>query len=134
MIMFDETVRAFLEKPLIARLSVNGTDGYPHTVPLWFMRDSDDIVIISDRKTKKVRLIEQNPKGSIIIGGEPNDGAGYLIKGDLRIEADQDRHWLKTVTYRYESGAQADKDIAEWSQWDMIVIRLTPNAVVKVWG
>ena len=133
MSIFDDSVRTFLQKPLTARLTVNGSDGYPHTVPLWFMLDGDEIVIISDRKTKKVRLIEQNPKGAIQIGGDPTDGAGYLIKGDLRIAPDPDYHWLKTVTYRYESGEQAEKDIAEWrTRMDMITIRLTPTTVTKV--
>jgi len=131
--MFDETLRTFLDKPLLARLSVNGDDGYPHTVPLWFMRDNDDIVIISDRKTKKIRLIAKDPKGAIMIGGEPQDGAGYLIKGDLQVEEDPDRYWLKTVTYRYESGAQAEKDIADWERdLDMVIIRLKPTKIIKV--
>ena len=41
--MLDDTIRAFLQKQLIARMSTIGADGYPHTVPVWFMLDGDDI-------------------------------------------------------------------------------------------
>ena len=41
--MLDETVREFLQKPLIARLATIDGNGYPHTVPLWFDVDGDDI-------------------------------------------------------------------------------------------
>lgn len=130
--MFTDTIRTFLQKPLLARMSTLGADGYPHTVPVWFMLDNDEIVIISVRNTRKVRDIEANPKGALVIGGEPQDGAGYLIKGDFRIEEDPDRYWTKTLTYRYETGEQAEKDIADWSKLDMITLRLTPKSITKV--
>lgn len=129
-----EPVRALLAKPLLARMSTIDPDGYPHAVPVWFMldQDHDDIVIISIRNTRKVRYIGQNAKGAIVIGGEPQDGAGYLIKGDFRVEEDPGHHWMKTVTNRYESGAQAEKDIADWDKLDMIIIRMKPKSVAKV--
>ncbi len=130
--MLSDDVRKFLQKPLLARMSTIGTDGYPHTVPVWFMLDREDIVIVSVRKTQKVGHIKANPHGAIVIGGEPHDGAGYLIKGDFQVEEDPDFNWLKTVTLRYESGAQAEKDIADWSKLDMIVIRMKPKSVSKV--
>jgi PPOX class probable F420-dependent enzyme len=130
--MFSETVREFLQKPLLARMSTLGADGYPHTVPVWFMLDGEEIVVISVRKTRKVGHIKADPRGAIMIGGDVQDGTGYLIKGDFQIEEDPGLKWMKTVTLHYESGAQAEKDIADWSKLDMIVIRLKPKSVTKV--
>ena len=67
--MLKPAVRAFLEGPHVARLSVIDSNGYPHTVPLWYGVDGDDIVMISDRNTRKVGFIESNSKASICIGG-----------------------------------------------------------------
>ncbi len=89
-------------------------------------------MIISFRDTVKVKHIAANPKGAIIIGGEPSDGGGYLFKGDYRIAEDPGLTWMKTLTRRYESGEQAERDIADWSQRDMIILRLTPKRVIKV--
>ena len=130
--MFTDTVREFLQKPLVARLSTIDPAGYPHTVPVWFMLAGDDIVVISVSNTRKVGHIRANPKGAITIGGDPGDGAGYLIKGDLAIEADPDDAWVRKMTYRYEAPEQAEKDVADWADLDIIVLRLKPRLVLKV--
>ena len=130
--MLTDEVRTFLKKPLLARLSVIDAAGYPHSVPVWFDVDGDDIVVISTRDTAKVRYLQANPRGAITIGGDSGDGGGYLIKGQLSIVEDPDRRWTKQLTYRYEDKEQAEKDIAAWVPLDMITIRLKPEQILKV--
>ncbi|MBN1963282.1 MAG: pyridoxamine 5'-phosphate oxidase family protein [Anaerolineae bacterium] len=130
--MLDEKARAFLQKPLIARMTTIGADGYPHTVPVWFMLDGNDILIISAPDTRKVGHIRANPKGAVVIGGDPADGGGYLFKGDFSIEDDPGGAWMKKLTYHYEDKEQAEKDIAAWADLGSIVIRLKPRRVIKV--
>lgn len=129
---FTDEARAFLSKPLIARVSANGPDGYPHTVPVWFMLNGEDVIIITDRSTRKVRLFEADPRGAVVIGGDPGDEAGYLLKGDFAVEPDPDFKWLERVTYHYEDDDQAARDVAEWRQLDMIILRMTVRSIVKV--
>jgi hypothetical protein len=130
--MLDDAAREFLRKPLIARLSVIDPDGYPHTVPVWFMLDGEDIVFISVRDTRKVAFVAANPKGAVTVGGDTGDGAGYLIKGDFVIEPDPDDTWTKRITFHYEPPEQAAKDVADWTDLDIIVMRLKPRRVIKV--
>ncbi len=130
--MMDDQIDALLEKQLIARMTTIGPDGYPHTVPVWFMRDGDDIVIISVRDTHKVAHIARNPKGAVVIGGQPGDGGGYLFKGDFSIEEDPGDVWVKKLIYRYETGDQAEKDVRDWADLDIILIRLKPKKISKV--
>jgi general stress protein 26 len=132
MTLFDDAARAFLQKPLIARVSVIDLNGYPHTVPVWFLLDGDDIVIISWVDTCKVGYIRVNPKGAVTIGGDTDDGAGYLIKGDFAIEPDPDDSWVKKLTYHYEPPEKAAQDVASWADLDIVVLRLKPNKVIKV--
>jgi PPOX class probable F420-dependent enzyme len=130
--MFSDDARAFLQKPLIARMSTIGPDGYPHTVPVWFMLDGDDLVIIAVRSTRKVQHILSNPKGAVTVGGDPADGQGYLIKGDFSIEPDPDDAWTRKLTHHYEEAEQAEKDVADWADLDIIVLRLRPRQMIKV--
>lgn len=136
--MFSKEVGDVLALPLIARLSVIDRDGFPHTVPLWFDVDGDDIVMISDRDTRKVDYLKVNPKASVCIGGGESAGGGigrgYLIKGTCTAEEDPDYRWLRQVTRRYESPAEAERDIEQWrTQLDMMVIRLAVERVIKVY-
>lgn len=134
MSLITDEVRQFLQQPRIARLSTIDANGYPHTVPLWFDLDGDDIIIISDRNTRKIDQIAVNPKGNIQIGGDTNDSAGYTFKGKLTVEPDPNYRWLVQVTRRYESGEQAEKDIELWrTTLDMVVIRLNVERVLKVY-
>ncbi len=127
-----EEIRRFLQKPRIARLSTLDKDGYPHTVPVWFDMDGDDIVVISVRDTLKIRHIQANSKGAVSIGGQSEDDGGYLIKGNLSIEEDPNDVWMKRLIYRYESGADAERDVLSWAELDIILIRLHPHRIVKV--
>lgn len=132
MTSLDDAARAFLQKPLIARISVIDFNGYPHTVPVWFLLDGNDIVIISVVDTCKVGYIRANPKGAVTIGGDTGDEAGYLIKGDFVIEPDPDDTWVKKLTYHYEPPDKAAQDVAAWADLDIVVLRLKPNKVIKV--
>ena len=130
--MFTDTVREFLKNPLLARMSTIDPQGYPHTVPVWYMLDGNDIVVISVSSTRKVAHILSNPKAAVVVGGDSNDEAGYLIKGDFSIEPDPDDAWVRKFCYHYESPEKAEKDIADWADLDIIVLRLKPKAVLKV--
>jgi general stress protein 26 len=130
--VFTATIREFLQKPLVARMSTVDADGYPHTVPVWFRLDGDDLIVISVSSTRKVGHIKANSKGAIAIGGDPADTGGYLIKGNFSIEADPEDAWVRKLTYHYETPEQAEKDIADWADLDIIVLRLKPKVVLKV--
>ena len=79
--MFNTESREVLRRTLIARLSTIDGQGYPHTVPLWFDTDGDDIVIISDRNTRKVDHISQRSKGCVQIGGDEGGRPRLSVQG-----------------------------------------------------
>jgi nitroimidazol reductase NimA-like FMN-containing flavoprotein (pyridoxamine 5'-phosphate oxidase superfamily) len=127
-------VRQFLNKPRVARLATQGVDGYPHVVPIWFRRDGDDILFGSDRDNRKVRNIQTNPKGAVVIGGElPVEEEGYMIQGDLSIEEDPKHASILKMLLRYETKKEAKRLAKEWADSDMIVIRLKPRKVIRVY-
>ena len=112
MTFFDPKVRAFVEKPWIGRLATISADGFPHAVPLWYMLDGDDVVIISERKTAKVTNLLRDNRAALVVGGETDQGAAYLIRGHVSITDDPNHEWLSKLTYHYESPDEAAKDLA----------------------
>ncbi|MBU7048401.1 MAG: pyridoxamine 5'-phosphate oxidase family protein [Theionarchaea archaeon] len=109
-------------------------DGYPHIVTMYFMLDGDDIILGSDRDERKVKNAEATPKGAVIIGGDPKiDEAGYLIQGDLSIEDDVGHNVTLKMLYHYEEKEDAERHAAEWADSDLVVIRLTPKSVIRVY-
>jgi hypothetical protein len=128
----SEQVRKMLDQPLIGRISVIDDEGYPHTIPIWFARDGDEVVFFSSRNTRKNRLIQANPKGALSIGGDPYGSEGYLLKGEFALEEDPGHRWVRAITYRYEPREQADRDLEDWANSDLVLLRFTPRQVVKV--
>lgn len=128
--MFTPQARELLQKPLIARMSVVDPEGYPHTVPVWYAIDGDDVVIISERATRKVDYIKTNPKGCLVVGGDA--GEGYMIKGTFSAEPDPNHKWMIHMIRLYEPAEKVEQTIIEWSELDIIVLRLKPAKVIKV--
>ncbi len=130
--MFDDVARRFFEKKFIARLSTIGSDGYPHSVPIWYMIDGDDLVFISDRTARKTRNALANPKGAAVVGGDSDDEAGYMIRGDLLVEDDVDQAITWRIIDRYEDKTSGDKLKEAWKDDDIVVLRLKAKSVLLV--
>lgn len=129
--MLTDALRRFLEEPRIARFATIDAEGFPHVVPLWFGLEGDDIVVISDRETAKVRNALARPQGSICVGGEIHE-EGYLIRGELSVYADEGHRVTHALLHRYERPERAAQLAAEWANDDIVVIRLKPGKVTKV--
>ena len=130
--MIDEAARKNLSEAVIVRFSTIGLDGYPHSVPVWFLLDGDDLIIFAGRNTQKVRNIRANPKGSISIGGDPVGSPCYLIEGDISEEDDPDHAITARITYHYEGKAKGDEWLELWKDDDHVILRLRPKRVIRV--
>jgi nitroimidazol reductase NimA-like FMN-containing flavoprotein (pyridoxamine 5'-phosphate oxidase superfamily) len=137
-ISFDD-IREYLRQPLIARMGTIDDDGTPHIVPLWYVveENRDEIVIMTDSKTRKTRNAAARSQGAIQIGGDPTGTPnqytpGYLLQGEFVVAPDADRAALKRITRHYVPGEQAEALIAQWSADDIVEIRLRVTKIVKV--
>lgn len=131
--VFSADERAFLEKPWIGRLATTSPDGFPHVVPLWYMIDGDDVIITAERRTVKVGNLALDNRAALNVGGEPEQGPAYLIRGRVATSDDPDQVWLKKITHHYEDEEQAARDLAEWVTLDMVLLRMTVERVTKVY-
>lgn len=130
--LYDEQARAVLQQPVIARVSTVSPDGYPHTTPVWFILDGDDLLIFGNRDTRKAKNIRHNPKGCLSIGGDPVGTPAYLIEGAFTIEDDPDHAWAVKITHHYEPPEKAEEWLQSWKELDFVVLRLKPRRVIKV--
>jgi general stress protein 26 len=72
---------------LIAKLATFDRAGTIHLVPMWFMRDSDRILIPTSRLTRKYRNVRRRPMASVMIDLSRSglDLRGVLIRGSVEI-------------------------------------------------
>ena len=125
-------IRSFLEAPRVAYLSNIDLQGYPHTVPVWFAVDGDDLIFSAAKKRARVKQILANSKGCVVIGGNTGDAAGYLIKGDFKIEDDPSFTLRDKVLSRYLEGKGLEQFMASLTGEERVIFRLVPLSVVRV--
>jgi hypothetical protein len=132
-------VRDYISQPLVGRLATVDEDGTPHVVPLWYVveDDRDEIVIMTDRETRKARNAAARAKGAVQIGGDPTGAPnshtpGYLLHGEFVVTTDADKVAMKRITRHYLPPDEAEKLIAQWIDDDVVEIRLRVTKVIKV--
>lgn len=127
-----DSIRDFLDQPRLAYLSTIDSAGFPHTVPVWFDVAGDDLIFPTMADRVRLKHIAANPNGAAAIGGNPSEGEGYLLKGALRIE-DDDQALRHALIRRYITDAQqAEEFIAMVDQAPYVLVRLAPARVIKV--
>ena len=86
-----EEVQQFLDsRPGWITLTTLGRDGYPHSVPIGYFRQGEEIVIGCIDGTQKVKNVQRDPRVSLSLesGGTMQDIKGVLIQGDARAVVD----------------------------------------------
>jgi len=132
--LLSRRVRHFLAKPRLARLCTVDPHGFPHVVPIYFIRQGDDILFGTDQGEAKVQNALHNPKSAVVIGGDPDeDEEGYMIQGTLSVEPDPTQATTRRLLLRYESKEEAESQLSEWSEGDTVLLRLKPIRVIRVW-
>lgn len=130
--MISEQVRSVLAQPKIVRLTTIKPDGYPHTVPVWFLLDGDDIIIFTGIGSQKVKNVLENRRGNITFGGDPIGSPCYTIEGDIEVEPDPEHKLTAKITYHYERPEKAEEYLSAWKNDPHVILRLKPRRVIKV--
>lgn len=134
--ILDDTVKAFLQERHIARVTTIGPDGYPHTVPIWYILDGDDIVIATGPEVRKTKNARANPKGAVTVGGDPRDdhasyGPGYLFQGDWSLEGEPGFDWIRRIAMRYWNDAErVEREVMAWGAHQALRLRI--RKVIRV--
>ena len=70
----------------MARLAYTGLDGRPRVVPIWFMQDAGDILMVTGPKAEKVRALQANGAVALTIDTSQPPPKALLIDGDAALE------------------------------------------------
>lgn len=130
--MYEEAARTLLQQAVIVRISVITSEGYPHTTPVWFLLDGDDLIVFTGKNARKARSARANPKGSIAIGGDPVGSPALLVEGDIVVEDDPDHVWTSKVTHHYEPPDRARQWLDAWRNDEHVILRLRPRRVTRI--
>ena len=132
--MTPDEVRRFLESSKTIVLTSNGTQGYPHPMPMWFTLESDGTVRMTTyRVSQKIKNLERDPRLTLLAeaGTEYSELRGVVIHGRAELAYD-----TETVieTLLAASGQQDSEEVRTALQRTAakrVVIRVKPERTVS---
>ena len=92
--MSEEEIQSFLEHTKTIILVSNGTGGYPHPMPMWFVRDPDGAIRMTTYgRSQKVRNLERDPRVSLLAesGLEYQELRGVVFYGSAELIHDTEQ-------------------------------------------
>ncbi|HEX9966626.1 MAG TPA: pyridoxamine 5'-phosphate oxidase family protein [Solirubrobacterales bacterium] len=103
-----EELRELLETERIAVVSTNGSRGWPHSMPLWFVPREGEVWIWTYAKSQKVRNLERDPRATVLVeaGREYGELRGAMIEAEARLHRDFETviGFAEELTVRYAEG------------------------------
>ena len=128
MSVLSDDVRAFLAEPHFAVLATVGAQGLPHQSVMWYLLEGDEIVFNTKAGRAKERYLRDDPRASLLIGGEYR----YVrVIGRVReirdpgIAHDDSRR----LAIRYTGALAAAKSMERFSLEERITYRLPIDRV-----
>ncbi len=124
-LMSKEEVEEFLSKPLLLRLGLIDEDNYPIVHPVWFLYD-EEFTILSNKGSKKVRILRNNPRVYFTI--DEDKPSGVRGKGDARlIDGDASKIMREMlIKYGIDLNSNVGKQLMEEAK-DSVIIRIKPK-------
>jgi PPOX class probable F420-dependent enzyme len=128
---FGARAKRHLEGDRIVWLATVGPDGTPQPSPVWFLWDSDTVLIYSQPSTPKLRNIAQRPRVSLHFNCTPNGGDVVILTSDASVDtgaapADLDPAYVHKYTGGIQSiGMTPDAFAQEYS----VAIRVRPTSL-----
>lgn len=113
--MTPDEARAFLDHGTrTGKLATTRADGSPHVVPIWFVRDGDDLVFTTWHKSAKGRNLARDPRVSLCVDDQTPPFSFVTVFGTVTFSDDLDelREWATRLGARY-MGADRAKEFGE---------------------
>jgi PPOX class probable F420-dependent enzyme len=127
--MAADELAAFLAEQRVVVCATNGSRGWPHLMPLWYVLRGEEIWAWTYAKSQKVKNLERDPRATLQI----EDGEAYHELRGVMIEAQTTIHRdIETVAgvggellTRYSDGGGVD-DIVRAQAAKRVGLQFTP--------
>jgi PPOX class probable F420-dependent enzyme len=100
-----------LETGRVVVVSSLGRNGWPHSMPLWYVPRDGEVWIWTYAKSQKVRNLERDPRATLLVetGHEYTELRGAMIEAEAEIHRDLETvsSFGKQLTVRYSEGIES---------------------------
>jgi PPOX class probable F420-dependent enzyme len=125
--------RAFIEQERTAVLASTGRDGFPHLVAMWYVPESESLLMWTYAKSQKVRNLRRDPRLSALIeaGEQYSELRGVVIQGNAELVEDYDPVLKSGLALHLRYGGADDLSSVRAQAAKRVLIRLPYDKVVS---
>jgi PPOX class probable F420-dependent enzyme len=118
------------------KLSTVRADGSPHTAPVWFLLDGDDLIFTTGETSVKGRNLARDGRVAICVDDERPPYAFAVLQGRAELSNDmtQMRHWATRIAARYMGEESAEQYGARNAVPSELLVRVRIEKVVALAG
>ena len=122
--MTEQELASFWREPNLAKIATINPDGTPHLVPIWYLHDGQDLVIVTRPTSRKVRNLRRDPRVTVCIDRPTPPYAGVVVQGVARLEEVAHQDLAIPMSVRY-LGLDAGTLVgAQYAEFDLMTIRV----------
>jgi len=125
----DAQIRQFLDEDgRTAKLATVAADGQPHVVPVWYIVDSDEVVVTMSSTTAKGRHLARDPRVALTVDDERPPFAFVTVRGVATLLHDPPDllDWTTRIAARYVPPDDVARLGARFADIDDLVVRIRP--------
>jgi PPOX class probable F420-dependent enzyme len=133
--MTPEARRAFLtEGTRTAILATAGPDGRPHAVPVCFVLEDDDVLVLTNEASAKGQAMRRDPRVTLVVDDETPPFAFVMIEGtaDLSRDPDDIDRVAPRIGERYD-GPEGVEDFVRFAHEALgLLVRVRPTKILAL--
>lgn len=124
-----------LETERVGWLATAGRDGYPHTVPIWFLWQDERALIFSEPETAKVRNIRADARVALHLETGADGEQLSVLRGVATLRDDATAAALSELREPYVAKYAGGLENLGWSLDEMAarystIIEVTPHKLI----
>jgi PPOX class probable F420-dependent enzyme len=133
--MSDDELRDFLDEQKIVSVATLGPHGRPHLVPLWYVRDGDELTGWTYAKSQKAKNLERDARATLQVedGVAYEELRGVMLECDVAVEREPERvaEYGRALFARYAGEGPEIDAMVEKQATKRIGLRFRPTRTVS---
>jgi PPOX class probable F420-dependent enzyme len=130
----QDTPERFLSEPHIAVLSTVDREGRPHVLPIWYLYEDGEIIMLAGARSQKRRNIERNPEVALTVDRRSVPYYAVMARGTAAIGPPPDDDLRLRIAVRYLGEELGRQYTARGSAQGTITIRMRPRRLIEYRG
>ena len=124
----------YLKQPNVAILATVGPGGEPHAMPIWYLYEDGEFVMLASGSSQKVRNIKRRSQASLVLDTRERPYYAVMIRGTAEIGPPASDELRLRLHNQYLGEERARARMEERTETSSVTILLHPEKFVEYQG